>query len=67
MSEPNTRRQYVPAYYAPNGTIIGIGGISGWREGAERDAKELRSPGDEVEVFVAYRDLPDWQRAEEDE
>lgn len=62
-----TRRQYVPAYRAPNGRVIGIGEITAWREGAERDAKELSSPGDETEVFVAYRDLPAWQQVEKAE
>lgn len=65
MSEPKARRQYVPAYRAPNGYIIGIGEITGWREGAEREAERIRSPEDEAEVFVAYRDLPNWQVAEE--
>ena len=57
-----TRRQYVPAYLAPNGNIVGIGEITGWREGAERDAQHLWAQC--CEVFVAYRDLPEWRRAE---
>ena len=56
-----TRRQYVPAYRAPNGNVIGIGEVTAWREGAEREVEELRSPEDEAEVFVAWRDLPVWQ------
>jgi hypothetical protein len=56
-----TRRQYVAAYVAPNGNVIGIGEITGWREGAERDVEAMRSPEDQTEVFVAFRDLPPWQ------
>jgi hypothetical protein len=59
-----TRRQYVAAYRAPNGNVIGIGEITGWRKGAERDAEAMRSVEDQTEVFVAYRDLPAWQPIE---
>lgn len=59
-----TRRQYVPAYRAGNGNVIGIGEITGWREGAEQDAEQMRSPDDQTEVFVAYRDLPEWRRVD---
>ncbi len=62
MSE-EARLQYVAAYRAPNGNVIGIGEITGWREGAERDVREMFSPEDTAEVFVAYRYLPPWKPA----
>ena len=56
-----TIRQYVPAYRADNGNVIPIGSTTVSAHFAEIEAESLRSPEDETEVFVAYRDLPVWQ------
>ena len=59
-----TIRQYVPAYRADNGNVIPIGSTTVSAHFAEIEAESLRSPEDETEVFVAYRDLPVWQPVE---
>lgn len=62
-----TIRQYSPAYRAENGNVIPIGSSTVVREHAERDAEAMRSPEDTTEVFVAYREVPVWQRAQPDD
>lgn len=57
---PKTRRQYVPAYRAGNGNVLPIGATTVSAHFAEQEAETLRSAEDETEVFVAYRDLPEW-------
>lgn len=57
-----SRRWYVPAYQASNGNIIPCGQRTVSQEYAEKEADEIRSPEDEAEVFVAFRDEPDWMR-----
>ena len=59
-----TIRQYVPAYRADNGNVIPIGSTTVSAHFAEIEAESLRSPEDETEVFVAYRDQPVWQPVE---
>lgn len=59
-----TRREYVVAYRADNGNVCTIRTPNTptiLREYAEKDAEAVRSPEDQAEVFVAYRDLPEWQ------
>jgi hypothetical protein len=65
MSNPTTRREYVPAYRARSGNIIAIGHPTRDRKTAEHEAESLRrsDPGDVDPIFVAFRDLPDWQPA----
>ncbi|PQM45690.1 hypothetical protein C1Y40_04134 [Mycobacterium talmoniae] len=58
----DTVRWFAPAYTALNGNVVLIGDRTVLPEMAERQAKHLRSDDDEAEVFVAYRDLPAWQR-----
>lgn len=55
------RRMYAAAYRAQNGNVIPIAPPNFVRKYAEEDAEKMRSPEDETEVFVAYRDEPDWQ------
>ena len=60
------RREYVVAYQADNGNVCLIrtpNTPTVLREHAEKDADSMRSPEDQAEVFVAYRDTPAWQRA----
>ena len=66
MSDTVTRRQYVAAYRSANGNVIPISESTCWLEGAERDADRLRSIEDQAEVFVAYRDLPEWEQITND-
>lgn len=61
MSKVKTTRQYTPAYRAENGNVIPIGSSTVSAHFAEIEAESYRSPEDETEVFVAYRDLPQWQ------
>lgn len=56
------RRRFVAAYQSANGNIIPITTSTVSAEFAEQDAEKMRSPEDETEVFVAFRDEPDWQR-----
>lgn len=63
---PESRREYVVAYEADNGNVCLIrtpNTPTVLREYAEVDAQEVRSPEDQTEVFVAYRDTPAWRRA----
>jgi len=60
-----TRREYVVAYIAPSGAICPIitkNTPTVLREYAFKDAEAVRSDDDLTEVFVAYRDIPQWQR-----
>jgi hypothetical protein len=62
-----TRREYVVAWRADNGNVCAIRTPNTptlLREYAEQDAEAMRSPEDETEVFVAYRDTPEWQPLE---
>jgi hypothetical protein len=62
LSGIRTTRQYVAAYRADNGNVCAIGKPpTVIREDAEQDAEAMRSPEDQTEVFVAYRDLPEWK------
>lgn len=56
-----TRRMYVAAYRAENGNVIPMSKPNFQRGYAEEDAEKMRSPEDETDVFVAFRDEPDWQ------
>lgn len=59
-----TTREYIVAFRADNGNICPISTPftpTVVRDYAERDAENMRSPEDEAEVFVAYRDTPKWQ------
>jgi len=59
-----TTREYIVAFRADNGNICPIRTPftpTVVRDYAERDAENMRSPEDEAEVFVAYRDTPKWQ------
>lgn len=59
-----TRREYAVAYRADNGNVCLIrtpNTPTALREYAEKDAEAMRSPDDQTEVFVAYRDTPEWQ------
>lgn len=59
-----TRREYAVAWRADNGNVCTIrtpNTPTVLREYAEKDAEAMRSPEDETEIFVAYRDMPDWQ------
>jgi hypothetical protein len=63
-----TRREYVVAYRADNGNVCAIrtpNTPTVLREYAEKDAEAVRSPEDQTEVFVAYRDLPEWRRVDD--
>jgi hypothetical protein len=68
MSEANqafvkagAHREYVPAYRADNGNVIAIGRLTRDSRVAEQEAESLRRPEDTNPIFVAYRDLPEWQ------
>jgi hypothetical protein len=55
---------YSAAYETPEGRICALGQENVIREYAEAEAARYRSPEDTTEIFVAYRDIPDWRRAE---
>lgn len=58
------RRWYSPAYRAQTFIIHPLGSETVILEHAEREVAELRaqqSP-DEPPIFVAYRDIPEWQQ-----
>lgn len=57
-------RLYVPGYFGPEGDLRVIGQETAWLPGAIAEMTKLEQesePGD-VELFVAYRDVPAWQR-----
>ena len=65
MNRP--RRAYAPAYVNPLGTVQPVGCETAWLPGAVTESREYNlaaDPGD-AEVFVAYRDVPPWQRLSE--
>lgn len=59
-----TTRFYAPAYFGPEGDLRVIGQETAWLPGAHAEIANLElesEPGD-ADLFLAYRDVPAWQR-----
>ncbi|MEM6107442.1 hypothetical protein AAHS21_14545 [Mycobacterium sp. 050272] len=59
-----TTRLYAPGYFGPDGDLRVIGQETAWLPGAlaEITNLELESEPGAADLFVAYRDVPAWQR-----
>lgn len=59
-----TTRFYAPAYFGPEGNLRVIGQETAWLPGtlAEIANLELESEPGDADLFLAYRDVPAWQR-----
>ncbi|OAT69379.1 hypothetical protein AWB85_21695 [Mycobacteroides immunogenum] len=66
MTGVRTTRQYAPAYLGPEGDLRVIGQETAWLPGAIAEVRKLNDERrlGESEVFVAYRDVPAYQRLE---
>ncbi|QSM03903.1 hypothetical protein PROPHIGD91-2_50 [Mycobacterium phage prophiGD91-2] len=60
MSTP--RRVYTVGYINGSGTISTFGGENSWLPAVEAAVAEVRRDDPDNEFFVAYRDIPAWER-----
>lgn len=60
----NTRRWYIAGYRNQLGTVSTMGAENAWLPAVEEVVAELNRDDPENEFFVAYQDVPAWQRLE---